>query len=566
MDRITQSLLGEFSAEAGIDKLPDSKRFEHFSVFLTVNQHFAETFNTDDVVTGSGADTGIDGLAIILNGILVTDAEEVDEVVEINGYADAIFIFIQAETSSSFNSKKIGDFGFGVVDFFSEAPKLPRNNYIENFADVMAAVYNHSSKFLRGNPSCRLYYVTTGKWTEDANLEARRQAVVEDLERLNIFREVELLPVGSDVIQKWFTQTKNAIAREFTFSSRTVAPDIAGVSESYLGILPAAEFVSLLDDGNGNIMKSIFYDNIRDWQEYNQVNDEIRTTLESNIQKSRFVLMNNGITIIAKKLRATGNKFHIEDYQIVNGCQTSHVLFDNQQYLDENVVVPLRLIATTDDEVTASIIKATNRQTQVKEEQLIAYSDFQKKLETYFQTFPTNRRLYFERRSRQYNTVANIEKTRIVTPPNLIRAFASIILEEPHRTTRNYRALVDQLGKSIFVPDDRLEPYYLAASMLYRLEFLFRNGVLESKYKAARYHLLFAARLILSNDDPPRTNSHEMARYCEPLIEVFWKADKGESTFAKAARVVDVVAQDNFHRDNIRTQTFTEEIRRCLRN
>ena len=89
--------------------------------------------------------------------------------------------------------------------------------------------------------------------------------------------------------------------------------------------------------------------------------------------------MNNGVTIIAKTLRATGNRFHIEDYQIVNGCQTSHVLYDQGTTLDDSVIIPLRLIATQDDEIIASIVKATNRQTQVKEEQLLALNDVSEK-------------------------------------------------------------------------------------------------------------------------------------------------------------------------------------------
>jgi hypothetical protein len=38
-------------------------------------------------------------------------------------------------------------------------------------------------------------------------------------------------------------------------------------------------------------------------------------------------LMNNGVTIIARHLQPTGNRFHIEDFQIVNGCQTSLCCF-----------------------------------------------------------------------------------------------------------------------------------------------------------------------------------------------------------------------------------------------
>ncbi len=341
-------------------------------------------------------------------------------------------------------------------------------------------------------------------------------------------------------------------------------PEIPGVKEAYLGLLPATEFVTLLDDGTGGILKSIFYDNVRDWQDYNPVNAEIKATIENADQKALFAIMNNGVTVIAKTLRATGNRFHIEDYQIVNGCQTSHVLFDNRALLDETVMVPLRLIATDDEEVAAAIVKATNRQTEVKEEQLIALSDFQKKIEAYFQTFPEARKLYYERRSRQYGASLGIEKTRIATPTNLIRAYASIFFGEPHRTTRSYRLLLQQLGKTIFGPEDRPEPYYYAASAQYRLEFLFRNGVLSAKYKPARYHILFAAHSLLTAAAPPRPNSNEMARYCDPLSEAMWDAERAAGVFTAAAAIVEDAAEGDFRRDQIRTEPFTEEVlKRC---
>ena len=388
MDRITSSLLEEFSATAGISSHPEERRFEHFAAYLALSKFHSETFDTADVVTGSGGDTGIDAAGILVNGALVTDSETVEELVETNGFLDATFVFVQAERSSSFETAKIGQFGHGVLDFFAEKPTLQRNLYVQAAADVMNAVYERSSKFKRGNPACRLFYVTTGKWTDDANLTARLNGVRDELEKLGIFREVEVSPVGADAIQKLYNQTKNAISREFTFAAKTVVPEIPGVHEAYLGLLPAQEFVRLLDDGSGGILKSIFYDNVRDWQDYNPVNSEIRNTLTEGTDRNRFALMNNGVTVIAKTLRSTGNRIYIEDYQIVNGCQTSHVLFENRVSLDDSVHVPLRLIATQDEDVIAAIVKATNRQTEVREEQLIALSDFQKKLEAYFQAFP----------------------------------------------------------------------------------------------------------------------------------------------------------------------------------
>jgi hypothetical protein len=67
--------------------------------------------------------------------------------------------------------------------------------------------------------------------------------------------------------------------------------------------------------------------------------------------------MNNGITIIAKTLRSTGNRIYIEDYQIVNGCQTSHVLYDQRSNLDQSVLVPLRVIASRDSSLKAMMIQ-----------------------------------------------------------------------------------------------------------------------------------------------------------------------------------------------------------------
>lgn len=270
--------------------------------------------------------------------------------------------------------------------------------------------------------------------------------------------------------------------------------------------------------------------------------------------------MNNGITVIARTVRPTGNRFYIEDFQVVNGCQTSHVLADQQDIIDDSVMIPLRLIGTQDEEVITSIIRATNRQTEVKREQFMAVTDFAKNLEAFFQTFPNGRKLYYERRTSQYDSEP-VEKTRIVTPANVIRAFAAMFLSEPHSTTRNYSSLLDKVGTEIFGEAHRLEPYYVGAFAAYKLEFLFRNQRLDPKYKPARYHILLAARLLADPTLLPAMNSHEMERYCKRLCEdVLWKADKADEIFADAVNAVDQVAQGDFERDKIRTTTFTDKV------
>lgn len=566
MDRITSALLNEYSTENSIEALPEEARFERFASYLAVSPHIVDTFDTADIATGSGADTGIDAVATVVNGTIVTDAELVPELVQTNGYLDVSFLFVQAERSANFEAAKIGTFGFGVTDFFKEAPTLPRNQAIREAAAVMNEVYRYSARFTRGNPICRLYYVTTGNWQDDPNLVARRQAVIEDLRETRLFRDVAFSCLGADEVQKLYNQSRNAIARDFTFADKTVLPEMPGVSEAYLGVLPAPDFLALLQDDSGNLIKTLFNDNVRDWQDYNSVNAEIRTTLITPEIKTRFALMNNGVTIIAKTLRATGNRFHIEDYQIVNGCQTSHVLYDYRLQIDRTVMVPLRLIATQDEDVIAAIVKATNRQTQVKEEQLIALNDFQKKLEAFFAAYDQPRRLYYERRSRQYDTIAAVEKTRVITLSNLIRAYAGMILEEPHRTTRNFKALTEKVGAEIFGADHKAEPYYLAAVALYKLEYLFRNGTIDSKYKPARYHILLAIRLLMSSERPPRPNSRDAAKYAEGLCNILWDANSSDVLFGHAVEIIDRVAKGDLNRDNIRTQPFTQAVIEAARD
>lgn len=89
-------------------------------------------------------------------------------------------------------------------------------------------------------------------------LEVRRKAAEDDLRATNLFRDVEFTCLGADGIQRLYSQTKNAIAREFTFVNRTVAPEIKGVTQAYLGFISAQEFIGIIRDGDGDIIHSIF--------------------------------------------------------------------------------------------------------------------------------------------------------------------------------------------------------------------------------------------------------------------------------------------------------------------
>lgn len=561
MDRITKALLDEFVAQNSLQALGEDRAFEHFTGYLVTSAHLPESFTTYDISVGAGGDCGIDCIAVLVNGSLITEPEEIEDLATTNGYLDVTFVFTQAERSAGFETAKIGQFGFGVLDFFSERPQLPRNERMIDYDRIWKAILERSRFFKKGNPQCFLYYATTGRWTDDANLVIRRDAVKKDLEDTGLFRHVGFDCIGADRLQNLYRESQNAVSVEVTFSERTVIPDIPGVEQAYLGLLPAKEFLKLVENETAEVIGSIFYDNVRHWQDWNPVNQEMRETLTHPETRVLFPLLNNGVTIVASRVNPTANRFLIEDYQIVNGCQTSFVLHECRDQLEDRTMVPVRLIATQNDAIKNEIIKATNRQTQVSAEQLFALSEFPKKLEAFFPTFDGVHKLYYERRSRQYNGTPGIEKVRVVNMTGLVRAFASMFLSLPHRTTRNYKALLKQIGTQIFHPDHRLEPYYVAAYAHYRLEYLFRNQTIDANLKPARYHILMAFRIITApTPDIPRLNSHDMVRYCTTIMETLWDDDHCKTTFEAAVTHVTAIAAGNLHRDNIRTEPFTDAL------
>lgn len=276
--------------------------------------------------------------------------------------------------------------------------------------------------------------------------------------------------------------------------------------------------------------------------------------------------MNNGVTIIARNLQQLGSRFTITDFQIVNGCQTSHVVFDRRGLDLDLVFIPLRLIVTQDDDVKESITRATNRQTELKAEQLYALTSFAKQLEMFFCAYPeADKKLYYERRDCQYDRFPEVEKTRIVPPHALIRSFGAMFLDEPTKVTRNYKSIRDQVGETIFREGDKLEPYYVAAFATYRLESLLRNQRLNSSFIAAKYHILMTFRYLVNQRKMPRMNSSDIKKRCEEITTILWDAKKWEALMIKAAEIVREVVLENgeiFDRDHIRTESTKEALLR----
>lgn len=520
MDKITEKFLDEFCNSFELKNKDKSLKFEYFCNYCCTNkENGIIDIELDDFTTGDSAQ-GIDGIAIIVNNKLVTCVSDVKNQIESSRVLNVNFVLIQAKTSSSFSNNLILNFfEFSKLFFDGDGSEFSTQE-MQNFIEIKKFIYDNAEYMTESNPKLSMYYVTTGIWTDDKNLVKVIERNKKELSDLNIFSKVDFFPCGTKEIQNMYRNIKNKLTTKFQFDKNIVmfSNEEEG-SIGYSGVIPFREFKKIII-GEGESLKPVFDDNIRDFLgNKNQVNNEIaQTLLEKN--PNSFCMFNNGITIIAEKIQITGATVILTDYQIVNGCQTSHILYTNRN-LDgiDDLMIPIRLIGTNDETIRNRITKATNSQTSIKPEQLEALSDFQKNLEVFYNTFDEKDRLYYERRTGQYRTTP-IQNTRIVGIPKQIKSITAMFLNNPHGVSGSYGSITKLIGDKIFNPDDNKLVYYTSSLTLYKIERLLSDGFIDKKYYKSRYHAIMLFRIYISGEKVPYFNENKMDGYCKKILDV----------------------------------------------
>lgn len=209
--------------------LNESAQFEYFANYCITSKLNRTSFELEDVHTGSGGDCAIDGLFLNVNGKIITDGDELSELVDAAGHLDAEIVFIPSKTTSSFNGSEIGSFIHGVKDFLSDEPKLVQNEKIKLMKSLWNAAIGLSSHMINRRPYCKLFYVCTGKWVEDQNLKAIIKSGESELDSIGIFDDIKITPHGANEIQKLYHETKNKLSATINFQNRITLPDIKGV-------------------------------------------------------------------------------------------------------------------------------------------------------------------------------------------------------------------------------------------------------------------------------------------------------------------------------------------------
>lgn len=568
MNPIVKAQLNTFKEMNPNENMNESDLFEVMSIFSLENGILGENIDPFRAHL-KGDEFGIDGVAISIQGKLCSDADEAAEILSFGKNHSSEFHFFQSKTSDSLDYGDISKFLDAVYDFFTSQTLL-KGEQIENLVEVKDAIYAAAAKT---SPLLRCYYCTTGSGHVSEVIQKLIETNKARLNELNIFSQVHIECVGAKVIQNGFRSATNSTSAKLNFQKAITMPFHEKVEEAYIGYVPASEILAIAlgepdQEGVRHVNRSIFYDNVRDFNPESEINKSIISELETGDHTS-FVFKNNGITVVSKSIDRKGDFFTLEDYQIVNGCQTTNILAQIRDKA-ELISVPLRLIGCSDTEFVSSVIIGTNRQNEVREDQFWALLPFMKDLEEYCAAQSSDTRIYIERRDNQYRDIS-IERTRILRPSDLMKVAAAMFLFQPHRAARDHRGIRKEFSDQVFSKDHNVELYHLAAFALYKFDYLVRTAKVDRSRVIFRFYALYA--LIKKYWKTPNlleAPSKSQKKVRDAVIAVLNDNDHFAVQIEEAASQLEkIISEANISsrekiRDYIRSESVTDDFTRRL--
>jgi AIPR protein len=211
--------------------------------------------------------------------------------------------------------------------------------------------------------------------SEHPKVTARRGILVDKCRGHFSAADVECQPVGAAILLAYYNKVPSTTILLTTMKSIS----LSAFGTSYLCLVSLSEFYNFITE-NGVLRAHIFEANVRDFQGNVAVNNQIGVTL-TVVENEEFWWLNNGVTILCETASNSGDIVYITDPLIVNGLQTSFVIFNHFSRVGQNDTrnILVRVIRPNDAQSIDKIIKATNSQTQIPPIWLHSTEDIHKK-------------------------------------------------------------------------------------------------------------------------------------------------------------------------------------------
>jgi hypothetical protein len=442
----------------GAEPLADDVAFEIFACEQALRDYDLTDEEIVEGIVGGGDDGGFDGIFTFMNDVLLSDESEIYETElpasKLPKEAKLELVLVQAKQGASYTETALEKAQVSIGQLLDlnasedDLKPLFRSEVIQRamlFRDALLRLVSRGPSV-----SIRFIYATKGD-TSTVNTKVQSKAALVEKEMKRAYSKAKPKVVFLGAAELWTSATSVA-----NYSLDLPFVEQLGKGGSHILLVRLADYRAFITSDDGALRRHIFDWNVRDWQGSVEVNKEITESLIAE-EGPEIWWLNNGVTIVCSSASSVGNKFHLEDVQIVNGLQTSVSIFNalkdippGDSRLDRHLVV--RILATDDDDYRDKVIRATNRQTKVPDASLRATDPLQRQIESYL----ASSGLYYDRRRNYYKNngkppsqivgiifLAQAMLSVAFATPNVARARPGSVMKDDDAYARVFDAGVD---------------------------------------------------------------------------------------------------------------------------
>lgn len=528
-----------------------SEYFEFFSASQILKNQGLSDDEVDNGIVGKGLDGGCDSIYLFLNNLLITP----DVVEHISAPKDSILemIIIQSKKTTSFGEDAVMKWKT-ISGNLLDLSKTTTDFTARYNADILEAFTTFRDTYTRLITSrvklkFRFYYATLAPELHP-NVIQQAEELKDTIKGLFPNAVVEVTFVDSDTLFEMY----NAVIENrvnLKFADIPISPN----QKNYVALVDLKSYFNFIVNDEGDVRKSFFDSNVRDYQGKNNVNSSISETLH-RADDNDFWWLNNGVTVLASEATLVNNReLQIVNPEIVNGLQTSMEIYnyfsENREALEsEKRSILLRIIVPDNEESRDQIIFATNNQTNIPKATLRVTDPIHLQIEMYFKS----RGLFYDRRKNYYKNQGH-KPAEIVGVSFLAQCLITIFLKKPDYARARPSTLLndEKTYNELYEKNNDLEVFYRVALLGKKIQKNVRSG---SDYSSAEksdilYYVLYAVIadvLGKKNITPTDIKNLDMDSVTDTLIEdirnrvyEIYKQHGGNGRVAKSAEFIQYI-------------------------